>query len=103
MQKENLDGSYTSNRVPVEFRDLVKCFFDDYKTIEELWKVISIQTYYLSYYTKQDKLNLAIDSFKQLVRNIKRGRKVRNIYAYFWGIVQKKLDEEYKSILFEVA
>ncbi|MGG6440495.1 hypothetical protein ABET52_12580 [Saccharococcus caldoxylosilyticus] len=100
---DKLDGSFTSSRVPTEFRDLVKCFYDDYKTIEELWKIIHIQTYYLSYYTQHDRLELAIDSFKQLVRNIKRGHKVRNIFGYFWGIVEKKLDDEYKSILFEVA
>ncbi|KJE26758.1 hypothetical protein LG52_72 [Geobacillus kaustophilus] len=100
---DKLDGSFTSSRVPVEFRDLVKCFYDDYKVIEEMWKVIQIQTYYLSYYTQQNRIELAIDSFKQLVRNIKQGRKVRNIFGYFFRIVQKKLDEEYKSILFEVA
>ncbi|MGG3847413.1 hypothetical protein [Aeribacillus composti] len=103
VQKENLDGSYTSNRVPVEFRDLVKCFFDDAKTIEEFWKVIHIQTYYLSYYSPDDRISLAIDSFKQMVRNIKRGRKIRNIFGYYWGIVKNKLDAEYESILFEVA
>lgn len=103
VQNENLDGSYTSSRVPKEFRNLVKCFYDDFRVIEELWKVIQIQTYYLSYYTQQDKLNLAINSFKQLIRNIKQGRKVRNIFGYFWGIVDRKLDEEYKSILFEVV
>ncbi|MDE8562761.1 hypothetical protein PNH38_02550 [Anoxybacillus rupiensis] len=100
---DKLDGSFTSSRVPAEFRDLVKCFYDDYKTIEELWKVIQIQTYYLTYYSLDDRISLAIDSFKQLIRNIKQGRKVRNIFGYYWGIVQKKLDAEYKSILFEVA
>ena len=98
---DKLDGSFTSSRVPVEFRDLVRCFYNDFKVIEELWKVIHIQTYYLSYYTQQDRLELAIDSFKQLVRNIKRGRKVRNIYAYYWGIVNKKLDEEYMRVISE--
>jgi hypothetical protein len=102
-RNEALDGSFASSRVPIKFRNLVKCFWNDYKVIEELWKVISIQTYYLSYYTQQDRIKLAIDSFKQLVRNIKQGRKVRNIYGYFWGIVKNKLDEEYESILFEIA
>jgi hypothetical protein len=100
---EALDGSFASSRVPKEFCDLVKCFMNDFKVIEEFWKVIQIQTYYLSYYSQQDKLNLAIDSFKQLVRNIKQGRKVRNIFGYFFGIVKNKLDAEYESILFEVA
>lgn len=102
VQKENLDASYTSNRVPVEFRDFVKYFFDDAKTIEELWKVIQIQTYYLSYYSQQDKLDLAIDSFKQMVRSIKFGRKVHNIFGYYWGIVGAILDREYENTLHEM-
>ncbi|MBE2919739.1 hypothetical protein HPK02_13140 [Anoxybacillus flavithermus] len=97
-----LDASYTSNRVPVEFRDLVKYFFDDAKTIEELWKVIQIQTYYLSYYSQKDRLELAIDSFKQMVRNIKFGRKIRNIFGYYWGIVGAILDREYENTLHEM-
>ncbi|WP_273381590.1 hypothetical protein [Symbiobacterium thermophilum] len=36
-QYPQLDASFTTNRVPVEFRDFVKCFYDDYKTIEEFW------------------------------------------------------------------
>ncbi|WP_241737869.1 hypothetical protein [Anoxybacillus flavithermus] len=103
VQKENkLDGSYTSKRVPVEFRDLVKYFFDDAKTIEEFWKIITIQTYYLSYYTQQDRLELALDSFKQLIRSIKFGRKVHNIFGYYWGIVGAILDREYKNTLHEM-
>ncbi len=97
-----LDGSFASSRVPKEFRDLVKCFWNDYKVIEELWKVIQIQTYYLSYYSQQDKLDLAIDSFKQLIRNIKQGRKVHNIFGYYWGIVGAILDREYENTLHEM-
>lgn len=103
VQKENkLDASYTSNRVPVEFRDFVKYFFDDAKTIEEFWKIITIQTYYLSYYTQQDRLELALDSFKQLIRSIKFGRKVHNIFGYYWGIVGAILDREYENTLHEM-
>lgn len=103
VQKENkLDASYTSLRVPVEFRDLVKCFYDDAKTIEEFWKVITIQTYYYTYMSVDDKVSLAIDSFKQLVRNIKQGRKVRNVFGYYWGIVGALLDREYLYTLHEM-
>ncbi|MBY6277987.1 hypothetical protein [Symbiobacterium thermophilum] len=100
---DKLDGSFTSSRVPVEFRDLVKCFYDDYKTIEEFWKIIHIQTRKLLYYTQNDRIALAVDSFKQLVRNIKRGRKVRNIFGYFWGIVNNMLDAEHMRIVCEDA
>jgi len=103
VEKENLDSSYTSSRVPVKFRDLVRCFYDDFKVIEEFWKIVSIQTYYLSYCTKQDRLELATNAFKQMIRNMKFGRKVRNIFAYFWGIVERKLDEEYERVIVDVA
>jgi hypothetical protein len=101
--EDKLDASYTSSKVPMEFRDLVKCFYNDAQTIEELWKIIHIQTYYLSHYSLNDRVALAMDSFRQMIRNIKRGRKVRNIFGYFWGIVEKKLDAEYESIISNIA
>ncbi|HZG59898.1 MAG TPA: hypothetical protein VEY68_05425 [Anoxybacillus sp.] len=102
VQKEDkLDASFTSSRVPKVFTELVKCFYDDYKVFEELWKVIQIQTYYLSYYSLDDRLELATNAFKQMIRNMKQGKKVRNIFGYFWGIVQKKLDEEYLQVICE--
>ena len=100
--EDKLDGSYTNNRVPSEFRDFVKCFYDDYKTIEELWKVIQIQTYYLSYYSLNDRISLAIDAMKQLIRSIKQGRKIHNIFGYFYAIVGAILDREYENTLHEM-
>ncbi|SFA52314.1 hypothetical protein SAMN05216169_103214 [Anoxybacillus pushchinoensis] len=103
VQKENkLDASYTSNRVPAEFRDFVRCFFNDAKAIEEFWKIITIQTYYHTYYSLDDRISLGVDAMKQLIRNIKQGRKVRNIFGYYWGIVKGTLDREYESTLIEM-
>ncbi|MBE2939055.1 hypothetical protein HPK06_15050, partial [Anoxybacillus flavithermus] len=90
------------NRVPVEFRDFVKYFFDDAKTIEELWKVIQIQTYYYTYMSVDDQVSLAIDAMKQLIRIVKFGRKVRNVFGYYWGIVGAILDREYENTLHEM-
>ncbi|MBE2939058.1 hypothetical protein HPK06_15065, partial [Anoxybacillus flavithermus] len=89
-------------RVPVEFRDFVKYFFDDAKTIEELWKVIQIQTYYYTYMSVDDKVSLAIDAMKQLIRNVKFGRKVRNVFGYYYAIVEGTLDREYVNTLHEM-
>ncbi|WP_339171231.1 hypothetical protein [Anoxybacillus sp. FSL W8-1294] len=101
-RNETLDASFTSNRVPAEFRDFVKYFFNDAKTIEELWKVITIQTYYYTYMSIDDKVSLAIDSFKQLIRNIKSGRKVRNVFGYYYAIVGAILDREYENTWMEM-
>ncbi|BDG34011.1 hypothetical protein [Parageobacillus thermoglucosidasius] len=99
---DKLDASYTSSKVPTAFRDLVKCFYDDAQTIEEFWKIITIQTRKLSYYSLDDRMALAVNSFRQMVRNIKRGRKVRNIFGYFWGIVNKKIELEYRNIMIKL-
>jgi hypothetical protein len=98
-----LDNTYTSNRIPRQFTKLVDCFFDDHAITEELWKIITIQTHFLSYYSHQDKLNLAINTFKQLIRNIKHNRKIRNLFGYYYGIVNNFLDAEMYEIMREVV
>lgn len=100
--EDKLDGSFTSSRVPTEFRDFVKCFFDDAKAIEEFWKIITIQTYYYTYMSVDDKVSLAIDAMKQLIRNIKFGCKIRNIFGLYYAIVGALLDREYESTLIEM-
>lgn len=100
--EDKLDASFTSSRVPIEFRDFVKCFFDDAKAIEEFWKIITIQTYYYTYMSVDDKVSLAIDAMKQLIRNIKFGCKIRNIFGLYYAIVGALLDREYESTLIEM-
>lgn len=90
--KERLSADFTSSRVPKEFTRFVRNFYNNAKTIEEFWKVVKYQTRYHSHYSEEDRVDLALDSFKQLVRNIKLGkRKIRSIFAYFNGIVDKFL------------
>jgi predicted transcriptional regulator len=101
-RKETLDYSFTSNRVPIEFVNYVQYFYNDRQTIEELFRVVLIQTRYLSYYTKQNKLDLALNAFKQLIRNIKSGRKIKNIFGYYWGIISNLLEQEYSEIVQEM-
>jgi predicted transcriptional regulator len=92
-----LTKDFTSDRVPVEFRDLVGCFFDDAEQIEEYWKVVWLHSRHLNE-DKETILDVAIKSFKQLVRKLKKGL-VRNPFGYFFGIVNKKLDElHYQSL-----
>ncbi|AIE60399.1 hypothetical protein [Bacillus methanolicus] len=95
-----LNSSFVSNKIPSAFTNLVKCFFDDAWTIEEFYKVVHVSTRCLSYYTEEDKLELAVKAFKQLVRNIKlKKTKINNVFGYYWGICNKMLDEEYFEIL----
>jgi hypothetical protein len=101
-RNEPLNSSFVSNKIPSAFTNLVKCFYDDAKMIEEFYKVVKISTRCLSYYTEEDKLELAVKAFKQLVRNMKLNkRKIKNVFGYYWGICNKMLDEEYFEILKE--
>ncbi|GGJ77079.1 hypothetical protein GGR02_003015 [Anoxybacillus voinovskiensis] len=105
--EDTLDASYTSSRVPVQFRDFVRCFWNDFTIIEELWKVIQIQTYYYTYMTLEEKTQLGISALKQMIRNLKRGRKIINIFGYFYAIVSALLDREaqeaWREMMWEVA
>lgn len=96
-----LDASFTNTRVPKEFVEYVKQFYDSAKIIEELWKCVYLQTKQLIYYTNSDRLNLGIRAFKQLVRSIKYKKKIKSLYGYFWGILDNLLDEEYEQIWLE--
>jgi hypothetical protein len=82
-----LDASFVSERVPAEFTNLVKCFFDDAKEIEEYWKLVSISAYKNK--VTDNIVDTAIQSFKVLVRKIKLST-VTNIYGFFYGILNKK-------------
>lgn len=99
---ETLDASYTSNHVPKEFIELAEGYYSCPKTIEELYRVVQQVTKPYLYYSEYDRLELAIDCFKQLIRNIKIGkRKIGNLFGYFNGIVNGVLDQRYFSELYE--
>ena len=90
-----LDHTFTNDRVPKRFTQLVGCYFNNAKTIEEYWKMAKIAAFHNVCEDDTDLILItAIHSFKQLVRKIK-SIKVHNPIAYYYGIVKKKLDEIY--------
>jgi hypothetical protein len=89
----NLDHTYTSERVPSEFIQLVKVYFSEAKTIEDFWRMTTIAANKHGH--KEDLgqvIHIAIQSFKQLIRKMKLGRIIKPI-AYYYGIVNKKFGE----------
>ena len=92
-----LDHTYVNDNVPKEFTNLVKCFFDDAMTIEEYWKMVKIDTYNVkNKLDKEDILETAIHSFKQMVSRLKQG-KVKNPIAYFKGVLHKQITDLYTA------
>ncbi|CAG9606854.1 hypothetical protein [Pseudoneobacillus rhizosphaerae] len=93
LSKINLDHTYTSDRVPNEFIQLVKVFYSEVKTIEEFWRMTTISA--CKHGHKEDMgrvIHIAIQSFKQLIRKMKLGRIIKPI-AYYYGIMNKKFGE----------
>ncbi|WP_251028862.1 hypothetical protein [Bacillus sp. ISL-18] len=98
----HLDHTYVSNRIPQPFVEIVKCFFPDAKVIEEYWRMAHIIAYGYELHQETDLMvNLAIQSFKQLIRKLKLTKAVKNSIAYFNGILKEKFFQYYEEKLNE--
>ncbi|MFE3978728.1 MULTISPECIES: hypothetical protein [unclassified Priestia] len=91
--------------VPIRFQELVKSYYAPKQTLE-LWKCVKHSTQHYNHFTEQyvdydptiDKVELAISSFKQMIVNIKLGYTIKkSIFSYYYGIIQKKLDTQFKG------
>jgi N-acetylglutamate synthase-like GNAT family acetyltransferase len=86
-----LDHTFVSDKVPQAFVQTVKYFFSDAKTIEEYWHMVQIAAF--GFECKQqteDVLEIAIQSFKQLIRKLKSTKQVAKPIAFFYGILTNK-------------
>ena len=97
------EAEFTSNRVPKRFKELVSCFFPKSQQIEEFFRVTQQVTKHTSYYSEEEKLQLSIDAFKQVIRNIKLGkRKIKNVFGYYNRVLNNILDHKYFDELYEL-
>ncbi|MBT2757506.1 hypothetical protein J7E71_16440 [Mesobacillus foraminis] len=98
-----LDHTFTNDRVPQPFVQLVQYFFPHAKVIEEYWKMARISAYRNNLEKEpQQVLETAIQCFKQLVSKLKTA-KVQKPIAYYYGILDKKFTELYFSDLYEMG
>jgi N-acetylglutamate synthase-like GNAT family acetyltransferase len=101
-EPSELDHTYVSDRVPQPFVQLVKCFFPEAKTIEEYWKIVKITAYQQHWENDPELiLDVAIQSFKQLIRKLKFNRNIKNPFGYFYGILDNKFFILYHDALEE--
>ena len=102
-EPSKLDYTYVSNRVPQPFVEIVKCFFPDAKVIEEYWHMAQIIAYgYELGHEIELIVNLAIQSFRQLIRKLKFTNAIKNPIAYFYGILKEKFFQYYEEGLNEM-
>ncbi|MBU8689511.1 hypothetical protein [Priestia megaterium] len=96
-----LIDTYKNNviaNVPIEFQNLVKSYYSP-KEVLELWKCVKNSTRYLTYMNELQKINLGIKVFKQCIVNMKLGYKIKNIFGYYYHILNESLDNEYREIV----
>ncbi|MGG3563105.1 hypothetical protein ABES03_16055 [Neobacillus rhizosphaerae] len=87
--QSELDHTFVSDCVPQPFVQLVQCFFPEAKLIEEYWHMAQIVAHNFELY-KNSAIELAIQSFKQLIRKLKFTSSVKKPIAYFYGILKEK-------------
>jgi hypothetical protein len=97
-----LDHTYVSDKVPQAFVQLVKYFFTDAKTIEEYWHMVQIAAFrFERQQNTGDVLDIAIQSFKQMIRKLKSTKQIVKPIAFYYRILTNKLKEYYLSQLSE--
>ncbi|MFI8707604.1 helix-turn-helix domain-containing protein [Bacillus sp. NPDC077411] len=93
-------ADFVSHWVPDRFVSLVRSFYTDSKTIQELWKVVRQCNKVINYttgdkaFSKNQEIEIGIRAIKEFVMKVKAGVKMKNgNFAYFNGIVNNLMDK----------
>ncbi|OPD57581.1 cytosolic protein [Bacillus anthracis] len=101
--EENIkEANFVAHWVPERFVSLVSSFYNESKTIQELWKVVRQCNKIVNHmtgdkaFTKDQELTIGLKAIKEFVMKIKSGVKMKKgKFAYFNGIVNNLMDKFY--------
>ncbi|MGH0787829.1 helix-turn-helix domain-containing protein [Bacillus cereus] len=101
--EENMEqADFVAHWVPERFISLVRSFYSESKTIQELWKVVRQCNKIVNHttgdkaFTKEQELTIGLKAIKEFVMKIKSGVKMKKgKFAYFNGIVNNLMDKFY--------
>ncbi|WP_306424248.1 helix-turn-helix domain-containing protein [Bacillus cereus] len=101
--KENIkETNFVAHWVPERFISLVRSFYSEAKTIQELWKIVRQCNKIVNHttgdkaFTKEQELTIGLKAIKEFVMKIKSGVKMKKgKFAYFNGIVNNLMDKFY--------
>ncbi|UUW40212.1 HTH domain-containing protein [Bacillus phage B13] len=101
--KENIkEANFVAHWVPERFISLVRSFYSEAKTIQELWKIVRQCNKIINHTTgdkafdKDQELTIGLKAVKEFVMKIKSGVKMKKgKFAYFNGIVNNLMDKFY--------
>ncbi|MGX5633228.1 helix-turn-helix domain-containing protein [Bacillus thuringiensis] len=100
---ENIEqADFVAHWVPERFISLVNSFYNESKTIQELWKVVRQCNKIVNHttgdkaFTKDQELTIGLQAIKEFGMKIKSGVKMKKgKFAYFNGIVNNLMDKFY--------
>ncbi|PFJ18187.1 cytosolic protein [Bacillus cereus] len=102
LEKNIKEADFVAHWVPERFVSLVRSFYSDSKTIQELWKVVRQCNKVTNFstgnkaFTKDQELTIGLKAIKEFVMKIKSVAKMKNgKFAYFNGIVNNLMDKFY--------
>ncbi|MEJ9124391.1 helix-turn-helix domain-containing protein [Bacillus cereus] len=102
LKKNIKEADFVAHWVPERFISLVRSFYSDSKTIQELWKVVRQCNKTINFstgekaFTKEQELTIGLKAIKELAMKIKSGVKMKKgKFAYFNGIVNNLMDKFY--------
>ncbi|HIA4006600.1 TPA: helix-turn-helix domain-containing protein [Bacillus thuringiensis] len=101
--KENIkEANFVAHWVPERFISLVRSFYSEAKTIQELWKIVRQCNKIVNHttddkaFTKEQELTIGLKAIKEFVMKIKSGVKMKKgKFSYFNGIVNNLMDKFY--------
>ncbi|MBS4171961.1 helix-turn-helix domain-containing protein [Bacillus sp. FJAT-49736] len=92
-------SNFIAHWVPEQFSKLVNYYYDKAETIQEFWKVVKQNNTIINHvdgcraFTDNQLITIGERAFKEFVMKIKAGKKVKNVYGYFNGIVNNLMDK----------
>jgi hypothetical protein len=98
IDNKHLGKEFINKNIPEEFVNLVTCFYGDFQTVKEFWKMVKIAERKAVYeVTDFDLLDVSIDALKETVKALKINSVKKNVFAFFYGTMQKMLKKLYKE------
>ncbi|HEF1898076.1 helix-turn-helix domain-containing protein [Bacillus cereus group sp. MYBK108-2] len=102
LEKNIEQADFVAHWVPERFISLVRSFYSESITIQELWKVVRQCNKIVNHttgdkaFTKDQELTIGLKAIKEFVMKIKsRVKMKKGKFAYFNGIVNKLMDKFY--------
>jgi hypothetical protein len=98
INNKQLGKEYVSANVPEGFVNLVSSFYGDFQAIEEFWKMVKIAERKAGYeVTDFDLLDVSLNALKESVKALKINKVKNNVFAFFYGTMQKMLKKLYNE------